>query len=215
MPSDQRAAQLAIDLEQVGRHLALVFGFALRRQILPAGHRATADVRSAKTATREMLNRVVTHRVIEGDLFAASDRFPGDEVTGAGLVQLDPAVGAAGVIDLRSETAMASPTGAADLGRVRIVVSNVAFEKSDHHRLTGLKATSCANTTALVAFGSTKLIADRIQGTASQLVGRNDAAPAMSLVHRQIEATNQVTRASKKIPTATAKATNDQNQILA
>ena len=83
---------------------------------------------------------------------------------------------------------MASPAGAADLGRVRVVVGDIAFEKSDHHRFTGLEATSCANTTALAAFGSTKLISDRIQGTASQLFGHNDAAPAMTLVHRQIGA---------------------------
>jgi hypothetical protein len=69
------------------------------------------------------------------------------------------------------------PPGAAHLSRVRVVAGDLAFEKADHHRLTGLEASSRANTTALAAFGSTKLISDRIQGTASQLFGHNDAAP--------------------------------------
>src|SRR3954454_11114682 len=89
--SGERYGQFAIDLEQVRRDQAVVGGLALLRQVFPAGHRAATDVRAAKTATGKVLDLVIAHRVVKGDLLATGDRLASDEVAGAGLVEFDAA----------------------------------------------------------------------------------------------------------------------------
>src|SRR5260221_2699698 len=157
-----------MDRGQVGGDKSVVGAFGLGGGALPAGSRAATDVGAAKAADGNVVDRVVGHGVVDGDLLAIGNRLAVDEVAGAGVVELDATVGAAGVIDLGAETAMPSPLGATHLGRVRVVAVDLAFEHPDHHLLTCPEATSRANATALAAFERRRLTSDSIQGTASQ-----------------------------------------------
>lgn len=81
---------------------------------------------------------------------------------------------------------MPRPLSATYLGGVRVIAGNLAFKHPDHHRLANPEATSSANATALTAFGSTQLISDRVQGTASQLLDAaktalDDPSPSLGL----------------------------------
>src|SRR6185295_12482381 len=101
--------QLAIDLEQVGRDQTFVGDLALRREILPAGYRTTADIRSTKTPLRKMLDRIVAHRVVEGDLFTIGNWPSSNEVTGTRSVELNTTVRVARMVDLGTKTAVSGP----------------------------------------------------------------------------------------------------------
>jgi hypothetical protein len=55
-----------------------------------------------------------------------------------------------------------------------VVSGDSTLKHSDHHRLADVEASGGAHTVALAVRGCVQLVADRIHGTASQLVGRSE-----------------------------------------
>ena len=101
----RRRADLPAGLPDRGRGLrvhrrrdeASVVCFALGGEILPAGDAVTAAWGAALAVGGEVLDRVVAHGVVEGDLLACGDGLAGDEVVSAAGVEVDSGVDLHGV----------------------------------------------------------------------------------------------------------------------
>jgi hypothetical protein len=66
------------------------------------------------------------------------------------------------------------PLGAAHLGCMGVVFVDTTLDHSEHQRLADVEASGGVHTIALAVRGCAQLVADRIHGTASQLVGRSE-----------------------------------------
>jgi hypothetical protein len=97
---------LVVDVGEVGDGEASVVRFALGGEILPAGDVVTAAWRAALAVGGEVLDSVVAHGVVEGDLLACGDGLAGDEVVSAAGVEVDSAVRLARVVHLGDEPAV-------------------------------------------------------------------------------------------------------------
>lgn len=98
-------------------------------QVLPAGDRAAAPRGAAQAHGREVVDREVAHGVVERQLLPGADRPAGDEVECVPVVEADTAVGVAGVVDLRSHSAVARPAAGTHLRRVRVVAVSAPTRK--------------------------------------------------------------------------------------